>query len=374
MARTLRSDKLLFWATLLLVGASIVMVYSATAVPSAEDGQAPYSFLFKQLAFGAVGTIVLLAVMRIDYHEYRRPALIWTLLAVTVVGLFAVFLFSPRNGTQRWILIGSTSIQPSELAKLAAIVFAAAILERRMHRVNEPGYALVPIGVVTIGLAALILRQPDFGTAAVLVGVVGLLVFVAGLSYRYLFGLAVVLLPAAIMLLVSADYRTRRLLCFLNPEQDRLGCGYQVLQSEIAVGSGGVLGRGLMEGVQKLFYLPEAHTDFIYAVIGEEFGLIGTTLILLCFVVIGWRGARTALRAPDRFGTLLAIGLTMMVALQAFVNISVVLGLLPTKGIPLPFVSNGGSSLMVNLVAVGVLLNVSQQGSPTAAAALEARG
>jgi cell division protein FtsW len=374
MARTLRSDKLLFWATLLLVGASIVMVYSATAVPSAEDGQAPYSFLFKQLAFGAVGTIVLLAVMRIDYHEYRRPALIWTLLAVTVVGLFAVFLFSPRNGTQRWILIGSTSIQPSELAKLAAIVFAAAILERRMHRVNEPGYALVPIGVVTIGLAALILRQPDFGTAAVLVGVVGLLVFVAGLSYRYLFGLAVVLLPAAIMLLVSADYRTRRLLCFLNPEQDRLGCGYQVLQSEIAVGSGGVLGRGLMEGVQKLFYLPEAHTDFIYAVIGEEFGLIGTTLILLCFVVIGWRGARTALRAPDRFGTLLAVGLTMMVALQAFVNISVVLGLLPTKGIPLPFVSNGGSSLMVNLVAVGVLLNVSQQGSPTAAAALEARG
>jgi cell division protein FtsW len=374
MARTLRSDKLLFWATLLLVGASIVMVYSATAAPSAEDGQTPYAFLFKQLAFGAVGTIVLLAVMRIDYHEYRRPALIWTLLAVTVVGLFAVFLFSPRNGTQRWILIGNTSIQPSELAKLAAIVFAAAILERRMHRVNEPGYALLPIGVVTIGLAALILRQPDFGTAAVLVGVVGLLVFVAGLSYRYLFGLAVVLLPAAIMLLVSADYRTRRLLCFLNPEQDRLGCGYQVLQSEIAVGSGGVLGRGLMEGVQKLFYLPEAHTDFIYAVIGEEFGLIGTTLILLCFVVIGWRGARTALRAPDRFGTLLAIGLTMMVALQAFVNISVVLGLLPTKGIPLPLVSNGGSSLMVNLVAVGVLLNVSQQGSPTAAAALEARG
>ena len=374
MARTLRSDKLLFWATLLLVGASIVMVYSATAVPSVEDGSTPFFFLFKQLAWAAIGTGLLLAIMRVDYHEYRRPALIWTLLAITAVGLFAVFFFSPRNGTQRWITFGGASIQPSELAKLAAIVFAAALLERRMHRVNEPGYALLPIGIVTIALAALILKQPDFGTAAVLVAVVGVLVFVAGLSYRYLFGLAVVLLPAAIMLVLSADYRTRRLLCFLNPEQDPLGCGYQVRQSEIAIGSGGFFGRGLMEGVQKLFYLPEAHTDFIYAVVGEEFGLIGTTLILLCFIVIGWRGARTALRAPDRFGTLLAVGLTMMVALQAFVNMSVVLGLLPTKGIPLPFVSNGGSSLMVNLIAVGVLLNVSQQGSPTAAAALEGRG
>jgi cell division protein FtsW len=374
MARTLRSDKLLFWATLLLVGASIVMVYSATAVPSVEKGDTPYFFVLKQVISAAVGTLLLLAIMRVDYHEYRRPALIWSLLAITAVGLLAVFFFAPRNGTHRWIILGGTSIQPSELAKLAAIVFAAALLERRMHRVNEPGYALLPIGIVTIGLAALILRQPDFGTAAVLVSVIAILVFVAGLSYRYLFGLAVLLLPAAIILIFTAGYRATRFLCFLNPNQDPLGCGYQVIQSEIAVGSGGVLGRGLMEGLQKLFYLPEAHTDFIYAVIGEEFGLLGTSIILFCFIVIGWRGARTALRAPDRFGTLLAIGLTMMVAVQAFVNMSVVLGMLPTKGIPLPFVSNGGSSLMVNLIAVGVLLNVSQQGSPTAAAALEAQG
>ena len=374
MARTLRSDKLLFWATLLLVGASIVMVYSATAVPSFEKGTAPYFYVLKQVIAAVLGTGLLLAIMRVDYHEYRRPALIWTLLAVTAVGLLAVFFFEQRNGTHRWITLGGTSLQPSELAKLAAIVFTAALLERRMHRVNEPGYALLPIGIVTIALAALILKQPDFGTAAVLVSVIAILVFVAGLSYRYLFGLAVLLLPAAIFFIFTAGYRATRLLCFLNPTQDRLGCGYQVLQSEIAVGSGGVLGRGLMEGVQKLFYLPEAHTDFIYAVVGEELGLIGTSIILFCFIVIGWRGARTALRAPDRFGTLLAIGLTMMVALQAFVNISVVLGMLPTKGIPLPFVSNGGSSLMVNLIAVGVLLNVSQQGSPTAAAALEAQG
>ena len=350
------------------------MVYSATAVPSVEKGDTPYFFVVKQVLAAAVGTLLLLAIMRVDYHEYRRPALIWTLLAITAVGLLAVFFFAERNGTHRWIILGGTSIQPSELAKLAAIVFTAALLERRMHRVNEPGYALLPIGIVTIGLAALILKQPDFGTAAVLVSVIAVLVFVAGLSYRYLFGLAVLLLPAAIILIFTAGYRATRFLCFLNPSQDPLGCGYQVIQSEIAVGSGGLLGRGLMEGVQKLFYLPEAHTDFIYAVIGEEFGLIGTSIILFCFIVIGWRGARTALRAPDRFGTLLAIGLTMMVALQAFVNMSVVLGMLPTKGIPLPFVSNGGSSLMVNLIAVGVLLNVSQQGSPAAAAALEAQG
>jgi cell division protein FtsW len=350
------------------------MVYSATAGSALERGTAPYSFLVKQLMAAVVGTGLLLTIMRVDYHEYRRPALIWTLLAVTAVGLLAVFFFAPRNGTQRWISLAGTSLQPSELAKLAAIVFTAALLERRMHRVNEPGYALLPIGIVTIGLAALILKQPDFGTAAVLVAVIAILVFVAGLSYRYLFGLAVLLLPAAIVLIFTAGYRATRLLCFLDPSQDPKGCGYQVLQSEIAVGSGGVFGRGLMEGVQKLFYLPEAHNDFIYAVVGEELGLIGTSIILFSFIVIGWRGARTALRAPDRFGTLLAVGLTMMVALQAFVNISVVLGMLPTKGMPLPFVSTGGSSLMVNLIAIGVLLNVSQQGSPTAAAALEAQG
>jgi cell division protein FtsW len=225
----------------------------------------------------------------------------------------------------------------------------------------------LPIGIVTFVLAALIVFEPDFGTAVMVVFVVATIVFAAGLSYRYLIGTALVLLPAAMILVLSSGYRRRRVFSFLDPWQDPLGDGYQMIQSLIAVGSGGAFGKGLMGGVQKLFYIPEPHTDYIFAVIAEELGLIGTTVILACFAVIAWRGLRTALVAPDKFGSLLALGLTAMVAVQALLNMSVVIGLLPTKGIPLPFVSNGGSSLLVNLVAMGILLNISQQASPVAA-------
>lgn len=373
MARTLKSDKMLFWVSLLLVCASVVMVYSASAVQADTANQASYHLLFRQVVWAALGLGLLLVVMRMDYHHLRRPAVIWTLLGLTVVALLAVFLFTARKGTQRWIYIGGLSWQPSELAKFVAVVFAAALLERRMHRINDVAYALVPIGVVTILLAGLIVCQPDFGTATVLTLVVTSVVFAAGLNYRFLFGTALILMPTAMLLILGSSYRRRRLMAFLNPWDQQFGDGFQVVQSLVAVGSGGILGRGLMAGVQKISYLPEAHNDFIFAVIGEEFGLIGTTVTLLCFGVIAWRGLRTALVAPDRFGSLLAIGLTMMVALQALVNMSVVIGLLPPKGIPLPLVSNGGSSLVVTLAAVGILLNISQQSSPTAAAAIEAR-
>jgi cell division protein FtsW len=256
--------------------------------------------------------------------------------------------------------VGGLGIQPSELAKLVAIFFIAAILERRMHRVNEVGYSLLPIAVVVLGLVGLILLEPDLGTALALVLIAAVMVFAAGLNYTYIVGAVLVSAPLVGMLVMGAGYRRRRLLTFLNPWQDPLGDGFQIIQSLIAVGTGGVWGRGLMNGVQKLFYLPEPHTDFIYAVIAEELGLIGASLVLVCFLVVAWRGLRVALRAPDSFGAFLAIGLTTMVALQALVNISIVLGLLPTKGIPLPFVSFGGSSLLMNLVGMGILLNVSQ--------------
>ena len=368
MARTLKSDKILFWATLLLVGASVVMVYSASAV------QADSTLLIRQLVWSAIGLLLLLGVMRVDYHQLKRPVVIWGLLGLTVVALAAVFFFTQRKGTYRWIALGGLTWQPSELAKLAAVVFSAALLERRMHRVNDVAYALVPIGVVTLLLAGLIIVQPDFGTATVLTLIVTAMVFAAGLSYRYLVGTALVLLPTAMMLILSTAYRRRRLYAYLDPWSQQLGDGFQAVQSFIAVGSGGLLGRGLMAGVQKVFYLPEAHNDFIYSVIGEEIGLIGTTMILVAFGVVAWRGLRVALLAPDRFGSLLAVGVTMMVALQAFLNMSVVIGLLPTKGIPLPLVSSGGSSLVVTLVAMGVLLNISQQSSATAAAEIEGRG
>jgi cell division protein FtsW len=364
MARTLKSDRLLFGSTLLLVGASVVLVYSASAG----------GLLWRQIITVGLGLFLLLAIMRVDYHQFRRPAVIWSLLAVTVVALISVFFFDPTNRTQRWIHLGDYTVQPSEAAKLAALLFTAALLEHRMHRVNDVAYALLPIGVVGAGLAALIVSQPDFGTAAVLLLIVTAVLFAAGLSYRYVVGTLLVMLPVAMVLIVTSDYRMRRLMAWLDPWSQRWTDGYQAVQSFMAVGSGGLFGSGLMGGVQKASYLPEPHNDFIFAVVGEEFGLLGTTAILLGFAVIAWRGLRTALVAPDRFGSLLAIGLTMMVACQALVNLSMVVGLLPTKGIPLPFLSSGGSSLLVNMVAVGVLLNISQQSSPGAVGSLEARG
>jgi cell division protein FtsW len=365
MARKLKSDKLLFTATLLLVCTGIVMVYSASAVMAMQRFQNPYLFLVKQLAWALIGLAALPIVMRVDYRNYRQPAVIWTALGVVGLALVAV-LFAPRvNGATRWIGLGPLGIQPSELAKIAVILFMAALLERRMERIDEVGYSLLPIGIVLGGVVGLVLAEPDLGTAACIVMIAAMMVFAAGISYRYLIGLMLAGVPAVYFLVATSDYRMRRVTAFLDPWADPLGDGWQMIQSMIAVGTGGVFGRGLMGGVQKLFYLPEPHNDFIYSVIGEELGLIGTTLVLACFCVIAWRGLRTAVRAPDRFGAFLAIGLTTMVAFQAFFNISVVLGLLPPKGIPLPFVSAGGSSLLINLMGMGILLNVSQHASPS---------
>jgi cell division protein FtsW len=363
MARKLKSDKLLFVATLLLVCTGVVMVYSASAVMAMEKFQKPYWFLVKQLAWALTGLAIMPIVMRIDYRNYRQPTVIWGVLAVAGLALVAV-LFGPRvNGATRWISIGSFGIQPSELAKIAIILYMAALLERRMERIDEVGYSLLPIGFVLGAVVGLVYLEPDLGTAVCIVVIAAVMVFAAGISYRYIIGLILVGLPMAYVLMMASEYRRRRVIAFLDPWADPLGDGWQIIQSMIAVGTGGVFGRGLMGGVQKLFYLPEPHNDFIYAVIGEELGLIGATLVVVCFGVITWRGLRTAVRAPDRFGAFLAIGLTTMVAFQALFNVSVVLGMLPPKGIPLPFVSAGGSSLLINLMGMGILLNVSQHAS-----------
>jgi len=366
VARKLKSDRVLFMATLLLVCASIVMVYSASAVVALQKFDQGNYFLNKQALWSVLGVAVLAIAMRIDYRTYRNDAFIWAAIALVSLMLVAVLFSAPINGTRRWFNVGGLGIQPSELAKVTAILFTALILERRMHRIDELQYSLLPIFIVTGGMFGLILLEPDYGTAVSLLMIIGLMVFAAGLNYRYLVGAALVALPALYIVLMSADYRRRRLLAFWNPEADPLGDGFQVLQSLIAVGTGHVFGKGLMGGVQKLFYLPEPHTDFIYAVIAEELGLIGATAVLVCFCVIAWRGARIALRAEDSFGSFVALGLTTMVAVQALVNISVVLGLMPTKGIPLPLVSAGGSSLLINLLGMGVLLNISQHESPDA--------
>jgi cell division protein FtsW len=366
MARKLKSDRLLFLATILLVHLSIVMVYSASAAVAAARYQQPYLFLTKQVLWTLLGLGVLAVIMRIDYRIYREPVFIWSCLGITLFALVAVLFSPPVNNARRWFGIGGLGVQPSELAKLTAIVFVAAILERRMHRINELGYSMAPIVIVVFGMIGLILLEPDFGTAMTLALITGVMVFAAGLSYAYLAGAMLAVLPVVAVLVMTSPYRMERLLGFLNPWADPLGRGFQIIQSFIAVATGGITGRGLMNGVQKLFYLPEAHTDFIYSVISEELGLIGATAVLLCFCLIAWRGVRVALRTPDAFGSFLALGVTTMVAAQAFLNISVVLGLLPTKGIPLPLVSAGGSSLLINLLAMGVLLNVSQHATSEA--------
>jgi cell division protein FtsW len=360
MARKLKSDHVLFIATILLVALSVVMVYSASApVALQRYGQASF-FVVRQIMWAALGLPMLWFLMKMDYRTYREPVFIWCCLGVAILALVAVLFSAPVNNARRWFGMAGIGVQPSEFAKLAAIIFIAAILERRMHRIDEVTYSLLPIGIVVTTLVGLVLLEPDFGTSMSLILIAAAMVFAAGLNYRYIVGALLAALPTVYIILMGASYRRRRLLAFLNPWDDPLGDGFQIIQSLIAVGTGGVWGRGLMNGVQKLFYLPEPHTDFIYSVISEEFGLVGATTVILCFSIITWRGMRAALRAPDSFGAFLAVGLTTMIAVQALVNISVVLGLMPTKGMPLPFVSAGGSSLLVNLMGMGILLNVSQ--------------
>lgn len=366
MPRTLKSDPVLFMTTVVLVCLSILMVWSASAVVAMERYQQPYLFLQKQLMWAVMGGAVLWGAMNIDYHIFKEERIVWAGLGIVAVCLVAVLFSSPVNNARRWFSIGGLGIQPSELAKLAAIFFIASMLERRLHRINEVSYSLLPIALVVGLLIALVLLEPDFGTSMSLALIAGVMVFAAGLSYLYVLGAGLLTIPAALFIMWGAEYRRVRLTAFMDPWKDPQGSGFQLIQSLIAVGTGGVWGKGLMQGVQKLFYLPEPQSDFIYAVISEELGLIGATAVLICFCIIMWRGLRIASRAPDAFGSFVALGLTTMISVQALVNISVVLGLFPTKGIPLPFISAGGSSLLINLLGMGVLLNVSRHASSEA--------
>jgi cell division protein FtsW len=363
MARKLKSDRILFVTTLVLVCLGVVMVYSASAALAETRSGNPYLFLLKQVMWVALGIALLAVVMRIDYRTYRQPPFIWSSLGVVSAALIAVLFMPAHNSAHRWFGIGTLGIQPSELAKVVAVIFIAALLELRMHRINDVKYALAPIGAVVLLLVLLIYLEPDLGASATVVLIAGVMVFAAGLNYIYVAGLAASAVAAVAVLIIIAPYRVNRMTAFLDPSADPAGKGYQITQAKYAVATGGVLGRGLMKGVQKLGFLPEPHTDFIYAVISEELGLIGATAVLVCFGVIAWRGVRIALKAQDAFGSFLALGLTTLIAAQAFINMSVVTGLVPNKGLALPFISSGGSSLLVCLVAMGVLLNVSQHAS-----------
>ena len=363
MAKKLKPDRVLFIVTLVLVGFGVAMVFSSSAIVAKEKFGDPNYFSFKQLIFAALGLAVMFVVMKLDYHTYRKPSVVFSALAIVVALLLLVFFLAAAANTHRWIQFGGFSVQPSELAKLALIFFLAHFLERRKGRVNDLAFTLVPIAIIVALLAGLIVLQPDLGTAVSLLLISAVLLFVAGLDLRWIAASIIFAVPTFYLLVFRVKYRRERILAFLNPWEEPLGRGFQIIQSLLSVASGGIAGLGFMEGKQKLFYLPEAHTDFIFAVVGEEMGMIGTCGILVLFAIFMWRGLRTSMHAPDLFGFYLSLGITMMVCIQAFINMSVVLGLLPTKGIPLPFLSYGGSSFVVMLAAVGILLNVSQQSS-----------
>ncbi|HXV62953.1 MAG TPA: putative lipid II flippase FtsW [Vicinamibacteria bacterium] len=360
MAVKLSPDATLFNTTIFLVSFGLVMMYSASAVVAHDAHRSSYFFLVKQAMSASVGLLLLLALTRFDYRRLRHPAFVYGLLAVTVALLVAVLVGPPVKNAHRWIRVGLLSFQPSELAKVALVVALAFQLERRRERLEDFFAGWFP-SLLTMGLLAfLVVIEPDYGTAFCLVLVGACLLFVSGVPLRQLATLFLVAAPIVLWLAVSEEYRRERLLIFIDPFRDPLGKGFQIIQSLIAFGSGGILGTGFMRSQQKLFYLPEPHTDFVFAVIGEELGLLGGLAVLAAFGIILWRGLAIAHRAPDGFGSLLASGLTVLIAGQALLNIGVATGLLPTTGIPLPFVSSGGTSLVMSMGAVGLVLSVSQ--------------
>jgi cell division protein FtsW len=361
MAKKLSSDKWLFGITLALVFCGVIMVFSASAVLAERRFDSPYYFLIRQGIWALVGLAGMSLVMHLDYHHLRKPIFVFGGLFLCAICLALVLVMDKNHQTHRWIRLGFFSLQPSELSKFFLVLFLASFLEKQAGKVNDWLHTLFPVGAVLGLFLGLIVIEPDLGTPITIATVSLILLFCAGLSYRYLFTAFGLTLPVVGYLIHSSPYRLKRILVFLDPWKDPLGAGFQVTQSLMAVGAGGVLGVGLMEGKQKLFYLPEPHNDFIFAVIGEELGLIGTLAVLVLFGLFLWRGLRIAMRAPDVFGQYLAMGLTFIVFCQALINISVAISLLPTKGIPLPFISSGGSSLLISLIGVGVLLNISQQ-------------
>jgi len=361
MAKRVSVDKWLFGVTLLLVFIGLVMVFSASAVMAKERFGSPYTFLFKQLAWAAAGVVAMVAVMNVDYRQLRRPAIVFTFLGTTCLLLITAFFFHDSHNTHRWIKFGILSFQPSELAKPAIILYLAYFLETRWQQITDLKHVLIPAVAPSVLLALLIVKEPDLGTAVACMAITAAVLYVAGMKTRYFaYAMAASVVPLY-FLIVRVPWRWHRIMAFIDPYKDAQGHGFHIIQSMIAVGTGGLAGAGLMEGKQKLFYLPEPHTDFIFANIAEELGLWGSLLIVVLFSIFLYRGVRVALRTEDPFARFLATGITAMVVIQALINMSVVLGMMPTKGIPLPFISYGGSSLFFTLASVGVLLNITQQ-------------
>src|SRR6202045_3322007 len=344
------------------------MIYSASAVTADQQYGRSYIFLLRQAAWLLLGLLGMFALMRTDYRRLRQPAVVYPTIFVVLLMLIGAFFLDKSHATHRWIRFGPVGIQPSELAKLAVILYLAWFLDLKRRGGSSMEFrkedflrTILPAAGPILVCVVLVLLQPDLGTSIDIVLIAAAILFVAGLSWKWLVTGAAAAVPVLYLLITHVSYRQARLMAFLDPGSDPQGAGFQLLQSLIAVGSGGFTGVGLMESKQKLFYLPEAHTDFIFAVLCEELGFIGGAIVLSLFAIYGWGGIRSAFKTTDEFGRFAALGITVMILSQTMINLGVVLGMMPTKGIPLPFISYGGSSLLVMLLATGVLLNISRQ-------------
>jgi cell division protein FtsW len=344
-------------ATLLSIG--IVMIYSSSAIYAYEKMGDSLLFLKRHLLFLAIGLMAGFGMMLFDYRvlkKYSRPIIITSIILLILVLMPSIG--SQAGGARRWFKISVFSFQPSEMAKLCLIIYLADFLSRKTSYINNLLHTLLPLFMVTGGIVSLILLQPDLGTAILIASITLILLFSAGIRWSYLAGLFAFSIPVLYFLIYRVPYRWKRIMVFLNPWQDPKGTGFQIIQSFLALGSGGILGVGLGMSKQKLFYLPEAHTDFIFSIIGEELGIIGTLSVTVLFIILVWQGMRAALKTEDSFGRFLGLGIVSMIALEVIINIGVTIGALPTKGMPLPFISYGGSALVFHMIAIGLLLNI----------------
>ncbi|HVF29801.1 MAG TPA: putative lipid II flippase FtsW [Pyrinomonadaceae bacterium] len=366
MTTRFRIDWFMFAIATGLAVFGTMMVYSASAMIAHEEsgGASQFTYFYRQAAFTAVGLTAMFVASRIDYRRYQVPWFVYAALGVTVFFLIAVFAFPKINGASRWIRFSGFSFQPSELAKIALPLFLAYFLTKNEKAVGDLKSTVIPCVGALVLLAGLILMEPDLGTTVVLCAIFSTVYFAAGAKIVHIGAVAAAMFVSGAAAIIFAPWRVERLMAFLDPFKYADDSGYQVVQSLYAIGSGGIFGEGFAKGQQKLFYLPYPYSDFIFSVVGEEFGLIGTLAVVFAFGLLLWRGSRAAIMAPDRFGTLLGIGLITGIIVQALFNISVVISILPAKGIPLPFISYGGSSVIVTLIAVGILLNISQSATP----------
>ena len=354
-------DHILLCVTITLALVGLVMVFSASAVVAGNRFHDSWYYLKRQLVWLAFGLVLLHVASRVDYIWWKRLAL--PLLGLIIVLLLVVLIPSigvAGHGARRWIPLGPISIQPAEMAKLIGVIYLAAYLAKKEDRLQHFSTGLLPALLVIGVLSGLILLEPDLGTVVVLGLVTGGLLFVGGACLSHLSTLALSAVPIGLVLVLTSGYRRQRLMAFLEPWRDASDTGFQITQSFLAFGSGGLFGVGLGEGKQKLFFLPEAHTDFVLALVGEELGFVGTVIIVLFFALFVLRGFQISTRARIPFGRYLGIGITTLIGIQALINACVVTGLLPTKGLTLPFVSYGGSSLVICLMGVGILLNISR--------------